>query len=113
MAEGPGRTSTPPARKSNSPGAFPRSRLLRLTAYGLRLTAYGLRLTAYFTVIVIFIPSATCGMQYALYVPAGAPANETSYFSFGCVRNGPIRSPIGFGIPFFRASVAPFGIESA
>src|SRR6266516_1191029 len=42
MAEGPGRTSTPPARKSNSPGAFPRSRLLRLTAYGLRLTACGL-----------------------------------------------------------------------
>src|SRR5438876_6627744 len=104
MAEGPGRTSTPPARKSNGPGAFPGA-----VSYGLRLTAYGF----YFTVIVIFIPSATCGMQYALYVPAGAPANETSYFSFGCVRNGPMRSPIGFGIPFFRASVAPFGIESA
>src|SRR5438876_7370203 len=102
MAEGPyGRTSGPPAGMSNGPGAFPGA------------VSCGLRLAAYFTVIVIFIPSATCGMQYALYVPAGAPANETSYFSFGCVRNGPMRSPIGFGIPFFRASVAPLGTESA
>src|SRR5207247_9575118 len=63
-----------------------------LAAYGLRLTAYGLRLAAYFTVIVIFIPSATCGMQYALYVPAGAPATETSHFCFGCGGSGARRA---------------------
>src|SRR5690242_6387780 len=57
--------------------------------------------------------NATCGMQYPLYVPAGAPANEMSYFSLGCVRNGPVRSLIAFAIPFFRASAPPFGIESA
>src|SRR5690242_14482266 len=57
--------------------------------------------------------NATCGMQYPLYVPAGAPANEMSYFSLGCVKNGPVRSLIAFAIPFFRASAPPFGIESA
>src|SRR5205809_498598 len=80
---------------------------------GPSLAAYGWRLAAYFTVTVNFIPSATCGMQYPLYVPAGAPANETSYFSFGCVRKGPVRSPIWLGIAFFSTSAPPFGTESA
>src|SRR5437867_6693351 len=107
MAEGPGGQLPPhPLESQTAPELSPGP---SLAAYGLRLAPCG----SYLTVIVIFIPSATCGMQHVLYVPAGVPANETSYFSFGCVRKGPISSPIGFGMPFFRASVAPFGIESA
>lgn len=33
---------------------------------------------SYWTVIAIFIPKVKCGVQYPLYVPVGAFANDTS-----------------------------------
>src|SRR5882672_4854956 len=62
--------------------------------------------------MAIFIPNATWGTQYPLYVPFGALAKETSYVSFGCIKNGPDMLSIVFGIPAANTAAAPAGIES-
>ena len=45
-------------------------------------------------------------------MPLGALANDTSYVSFGCVRNAPDRLSTVFFMPALRAAAPPAGIES-
>src|SRR2546422_8049482 len=66
----------------------------------------------YSTLMAIFMPSVWWGVQYPLYVPLGALANDTSYVSFGCVRNGPDRLSTVFFMPALRAAAPPAGTES-
>src|SRR5437879_13633842 len=58
------------------------------------------------------MPRVRWGVQKPLYVPLGALANDTSYVSFGCTRNGPDRLSTVFFMPAWRAAAPPAGMES-